>query len=200
MPAVSEDHRAAQRDRVHRATLGVLRAKGMSRTAMSDIIAASGMSAGAIYRYFPSKDALIASLVEWLISGRLDALRQAAAAHPVPSPDEAFAALFASLPEHLVSDGIVLQIWGEAASNAQIRVLAQRVLAELYDGTAAYLRAWFAANGGMDPGEAARRAEVVAPGLVAMAQGYLVQAALADTLDQQQFTTSVRAISAALSR
>lgn len=168
---------------------------------MSDIIAASGKSAGAIYRYFPSKDALIASLVEWLISGRLDALRQAAAAaHPVPSPDEAFAALFASLPEHLVSDGIVLQIWGEAVSNAQIRVLAQRLLAELYDGTAAYLRAWFAANGGMDPGEAARRAEVVAPGLIARAQGYLVQAALADTLDQQQFTTSVRAISAALSR
>ena len=55
MPKVTEEHRLAKHDEILDAALRAFSRKGFQATSMAEIIAESGMSAGAIYRYFASK-------------------------------------------------------------------------------------------------------------------------------------------------
>ena len=64
MPKVSPEYLAARRAQIIDTARDLFSAKGLSDTSMSDIVAASGMSVGAIYRYFASKDELVAAVAE----------------------------------------------------------------------------------------------------------------------------------------
>ncbi|MCA0438188.1 MAG: TetR/AcrR family transcriptional regulator [Actinobacteria bacterium] len=198
MPVVSEDHRAAQRARVLAATLEVAGRKGLSRLAMSDIIATSGMSAGAIYAYFAGKDDVVYALAESLIGGRVDVLREAATERPVPPPEEAYRRLFVGLPEGFVSDGVVLQIWAEGTANPRIRALARRAIEDLHASAANYLQAWLTHERGHPPAAAAALAEATAPALVALAQGFMVQGGLIENVHVTRLLPSIRAIAEAV--
>jgi AcrR family transcriptional regulator len=57
------DH-AGEVRRLLDAALAVMRNGGTSRARVADIVAAAGVSNDAFYRYFPSKDALVAALLE----------------------------------------------------------------------------------------------------------------------------------------
>lgn len=75
-PDVSEERRAQILD----AALRVFARQGLYETRMDDIVAESGLSKGALYWYFKSKDAIITAILEQLFAGSmggLDALAQA---------------------------------------------------------------------------------------------------------------------------
>lgn len=55
----------ATRRRALEAALALFRRKGFDRTTMRDIAKAAGLSLGAAYYYFPSKDALVMAYYEW---------------------------------------------------------------------------------------------------------------------------------------
>jgi len=55
---VTPAHEAAVRDRILDAAVHVFAAKGYHRATIGDVVEASGLSVGAIYTYFPSKEAL----------------------------------------------------------------------------------------------------------------------------------------------
>src|SRR3954471_22469265 len=59
MPRVSQEHEQEVRARIVRAALEVFADRGFHRATMQDIVRASGLSVGAIYTYFKSKDELI---------------------------------------------------------------------------------------------------------------------------------------------
>ena len=56
MPKVSEEYRTARRSEIARAALRCFARKGFDATSMADIIAESGLSAGAIYGHYKSKN------------------------------------------------------------------------------------------------------------------------------------------------
>ena len=58
MPRVSPAHEQQVRDRIVRAAVGVFNERGYHRATMQDVVRASGLSVGAIYTYFASKDEL----------------------------------------------------------------------------------------------------------------------------------------------
>lgn len=58
------DHRAEQRQRIIRAATTCFSRDGFHGTSMQQICAEAGMSPGALYRYFPSKESLIGAIVE----------------------------------------------------------------------------------------------------------------------------------------
>lgn len=58
------DHRAEQRRRIVRAAMACFSREGFHGTSMQQICAEAGMSPGALYRYFPSKESLIGAIVE----------------------------------------------------------------------------------------------------------------------------------------
>ncbi len=131
MPRVPESHLAARRDQILDAATARFAANGFQATGMADVIAASGLSAGAVYRYFRSKDELIAAIVERVVgeaAGRFEVLLRDDAA-----PDPAVAVATAV---RMVADvagrgpvdltRVAVQAWGEALRNPEVHAVVDR--------------------------------------------------------------------------
>src|SRR5262245_27072762 len=56
----------ATRRRILASALALFRRRGYAQTTMRDIAEAAGMSLGAAYHFFPSKDALVVAYYEWM--------------------------------------------------------------------------------------------------------------------------------------
>jgi AcrR family transcriptional regulator len=59
MPRISAEREEATRRRILKAARQVFVQKGFHRASIDDVVAACGLSVGAIYNYFPNKDELI---------------------------------------------------------------------------------------------------------------------------------------------
>jgi AcrR family transcriptional regulator len=64
MPKISELRRESRREQVLEAALACFSENGFHQTGMADIVRRSGMSHGAVYVYFPSKDDIIEALAD----------------------------------------------------------------------------------------------------------------------------------------
>ena len=64
MPKVSQEHLDARRQQIVDAARARFASHGFARTSMADLVTASGLSTGAIYRYFSSKDEIVAAICE----------------------------------------------------------------------------------------------------------------------------------------
>ena len=69
---------AAARERLYAAAMQLIAARGYEATTPRDIAKAAGVSVGLLYRYFPSKQAVVVALYDQLSS---DYTRRAAALH-----------------------------------------------------------------------------------------------------------------------
>ncbi len=73
---------AATRDRILEGALAALGRVGPRRLTMSDVSERSGLSRGTLYRYFPTKEDLLAVLAEYEQDRFADGLRRALQADP----------------------------------------------------------------------------------------------------------------------
>ena len=64
MPKVSADYRERRRREILDAAVDCFAAKGFYQTSMQDIVAASGSSPGAIYRYFSGKEEIVRAIAD----------------------------------------------------------------------------------------------------------------------------------------
>jgi AcrR family transcriptional regulator len=128
VPRVPESHLAARRDQIIDAALGRFAVNGFQATGMADVIAASGLSAGAVYRYFRSKDDLIAAIVDRVLgqaAARFEVLLQG---DTVPSPAEAVSTAVRMVAEVAASGPVdptrvAVQAWGEALRNPEVHAV-----------------------------------------------------------------------------
>jgi AcrR family transcriptional regulator len=72
----------ATRDRILEAALAAMGRVGPRRLTMSDVSDRAGLSRGTVYRYFPTKEDLLAVLAEWEQNRFADGLRRALDAAP----------------------------------------------------------------------------------------------------------------------
>ena len=70
------------RRRVHEAAMALFREKGFDATTMRDVAAAAGMSLGAAYHYFPSKEAIVMAYYAGLQDEHARRVDEAVRAHP----------------------------------------------------------------------------------------------------------------------
>ena len=78
--APASGHRGEQRQRILNAAMTCFARDGFHGASMQKICGEAGMSPGALYRYFPSKEAIIAAIVEDERSARLHLLDEIARA------------------------------------------------------------------------------------------------------------------------
>src|SRR5207247_1825663 len=78
MPRVSRDYLDRRREEILAAALRCFAREGFHRTTMQDIVAESGLSPGALYRYFAAKEDLIAAIAARHHAAELALLRDAA--------------------------------------------------------------------------------------------------------------------------
>jgi AcrR family transcriptional regulator len=69
------------RRRVHEAAMALFREKGFDATTMRDVAAAAGMSLGAAYHYFPSKEAIVMAYYTSIQDEHARLVREAVEAH-----------------------------------------------------------------------------------------------------------------------
>src|SRR5215212_3411144 len=65
MPKISAAHEQQRRDQILTAAMACFARQGYHATSMDDVVRESGLSVGAIYSYFPSKEDLFLSLSEY---------------------------------------------------------------------------------------------------------------------------------------
>lgn len=137
MPRVSEAHLAARRQQILEAAWRCFSRQGFHATSMQDVFAESGLSAGAVYRYFPSKADLVRTTAEGIAGIAEDAFQELIAEDPVSRPDEALRRTLLHVTRSVTSHEldrtkIALYVWAEAVRDPEIRgivtVVADRIV------------------------------------------------------------------------
>lgn len=178
MPKVSDQHREDRRDQILIAAWKCFSRNGFHSTSMADVIREAGLSAGAVYLYFRSKDEIIIAVGTQVFSGIRGRLAEFATVEPPPSPAE-IAAFLVRQPvlaqEQAPADifPLLLAVWGEATRNPPLVALAQEILGELRTVIAGMLERWQSAGNTLPI-----RAEDLTPVLLSLVQGFVVQQAL----------------------
>ncbi|MCX5042706.1 TetR/AcrR family transcriptional regulator [Aldersonia sp. NBC_00410] len=93
MPRVSEEHLERRRQQILDAATRCFARKGFYNTSMQDVFAEADLSAGAVYRYFKSKDDLIAALASTASADIRAVMAEAIRRDPLPTPAELIATL-----------------------------------------------------------------------------------------------------------
>jgi AcrR family transcriptional regulator len=129
VPRVSEAHLTARRDQILDAATARFAANGFQATGMADVIAATGLSAGAVYRYFRSKDELIEAIVDRVLGRAAERFERLLEEGHAPDPAEAVATAV-ELISTIAGTGpvdmtrVAVQAWAEALRNPDVAAVA----------------------------------------------------------------------------
>lgn len=185
MPKVSDAHRAARRRQILDAAIECFARDGFHRTSMQDVIAAAGLSPGAIYSYFPSKEDIIEA-----IAAERHALESALLAQALAAPDLRHGmhamthAFFDWLkdPDEQRRRRVIIQVWAEALRNPRIAAIVRRGVAQRDPATAAFRAAQRRGTlaRGVDPDALSRL-------MLAIIQGFILQQAWDPKADVDAF-------------
>lgn len=122
MPKVTEAHLEARREQILDASRRCFAQDGFHQTTMQDICDEAGLSPGAVYRYFDSKEAIIEACAE-LCQERVTVIAHDAMSKndPLSALDELSDHLLElDLPEGREDTRINIQIWAEAMRSPRV--------------------------------------------------------------------------------
>lgn len=195
MPRVTEEHRSARREQILNAALLCVARDGFHKTTMAAVIGESGLSAGAVYRYFNSKEDILHAIAERSI-GRIDeTFRVALADDAVPHPADVLAAALDRLLNSAPDTGIditvvVVQAWAEAVRGGEILdVVAPRVH-EVREHLVEVMRR-FQAAGHIEP---AADPEQLGRVVLALLPGFILQRLLLGGVEVDSFSAAARSL------
>lgn len=191
MPKVTEEHRAARRHQIAHAALRCFARTGFQQTSMADIIAESGLSAGAIYGHYKSKEELVELAVTEVLDARFLELAAARRRDPLPSPAELVGVLVSGLTEQIGDLRLLLQIWGQVPINPALARLAGGIGDRIRGMFGEYLAEWYRQRRGMDQAAARQAGREDAPLYVGLVQGYVVQSVLFADFDGEAYLAAV---------
>ncbi|MFD6355709.1 TetR/AcrR family transcriptional regulator [Nocardia tengchongensis] len=123
MPRVSADHLERRRQQILDAAQTCFARKGLHATTMQDVFAESGLSAGAVYRYFKSKNDIIEALATEATVDLRATLTEAVYSDPLPTPPELVRLISADVIKLSAPGGpvrVIPQAWALALTDAKI--------------------------------------------------------------------------------
>lgn len=135
MPRISEERRAANRAAIVDAARRCFARDGFHQTSMPDIVSEAGISAGAFYRYFSSKEELVREIAREAFGGLGRVVTELLAHDPSPSLPEVLGAVAATLSAPTFPAGdryvdteeqfrVAIQAWGELLRDPGLRAEA----------------------------------------------------------------------------
>lgn len=171
---------------------------------MADIIAESGLSAGAIYNHFKSKDEITVSVAASLVRGRLLATMQEVqqdgrTLRPSEMIEIALTTIRdASIEGDTPLSQLIMQFWAEAAVNPAVLALMQEQMTAIKGSFIDPLRTWARTSAGLTARRAARWADETIQVLIAIMSGYVIQRNVFPDFDESSYfktaLATVRAI------
>lgn len=179
MPKISDERRAERRLQILTAAWTCFERGGLHETTMHDIIRVSGLSAGAVYGYFKTKDDLILAAITTSLAELSERLRPLLFADPPPAPPDLVRGIANEVAGFTARDGydlkrIALLGWSEAQRNARIREAMQAYYLSVRQRLAEITQAW--RQDGLLAADA--DTDAVAKTLLSSVLGFVVQEAL----------------------
>lgn len=191
MPKVSQEHLQRRRAQITEAATQCFARQGFHATSMQDIFRASGLSAGAVYRYFPSKASLVQAIATEAITEALgpvdQAITDAAATGGSPMTiAELITSLVARLAEPPLARTrpVATQIWAEAIRDPELAAIARDQLAHI----TTRLERLLASRAQRTQAETAALARLI----LATIQGYIVQFGIFGDVPPQEVGPAAR--------
>lgn len=125
MPRITAQREADRRARILRAARAAFVEKGFHRASIDDVVAASGISVGAIYNYYPTKDELIRACIVGAVEVEAEAMLQDARAAATLSErlDRVLRDWWRFTIETEGGPAFLAEAWGEASRRPAIREL-----------------------------------------------------------------------------
>jgi AcrR family transcriptional regulator len=192
MPRVSQAHLDARRQQILDAARRCFVRNGFHATSMQDVLREANLSAGAVYRYFKSKDDIVTAIAT-------SALREIAGAlepgddGAVPPVEEVVGRVLRAVEGLGATQELpklAIQIWGEAVRSPAVLERVRDTL-EGIRSAFAHQAEVYQDQGLMTPDVPPER---VARVLVAITAGFMFQYALAGDVDAASFRDGVRAL------
>lgn len=193
MPRVSEAHLEARRGQILAAARACFARNGFHSTTMQDVVREAGLSVGAVYRYFPSKNELIRAIAEGAIgniTGRLDAV---VVERPLPPLGTLYRTILDLVDREAGPDGalrMAVQVWGEALRDPDLADHVSQVYRKVRERFVA-LAARAQADGLIGRGADAEQVGAV---LFGMVHGYLLQRILIGDVDRDSYAAGIAAL------
>jgi TetR/AcrR family transcriptional repressor of uid operon len=124
MPKVTEAHLEARKEQIVRAAAACFSKTGFHHTTMHDICREADLSPGAVYRYFDSKEDIIAAMMS---ERRLESVAMIEAIkqerHETLDVLDTLAEVCFSKLENIQSCALDMELWAEAQRNLRIRTM-----------------------------------------------------------------------------
>jgi AcrR family transcriptional regulator len=193
MPRVTDEHLAARRRQILDAARRCFIRKGFHQSSMTDVLAEAELSAGAVYRYFPSKNAIVAAIAEEALTQGLAELEEVLSQDPLPALDDVLGRVFTGVSALAGPDGparIGLQVWGEAMHDEALREIMVGILTRIrgmFTELARRLKADGQLPADADPFQAGAA-------LFALVPGFMLQRLVLDDLKPEAMQAGLRAL------
>ena len=174
MPKLSDEVREQRRRHVLVSAWKCFSRDGFHATSMDQIIAETGMSPNAVYRYFRGKEELIDAAADQALATLRETLVGVESADPPPSPPEALELLAEGLRRQSEAPGydmtkISIVAWGEALRRPELHDRAVRFYGEALEFFTRLARQWQDTGiipGGADPVAVAKVFITLMPGMM----------------------------------
>ncbi len=193
MPRVSQEHLDARRQQILDAARRCFLRNGFHATSMHDILREAAMSAGAVYRYFPGKDDLMAAIADDALDRIRLAFQPILEADSPPPLDVAFTQLVRTvqaMDEEYGLPRMAVQIWGEAVRSPELAAQLRELVVGIR-GLATRLVRTYQERGELS---AAVPAEAIAPILIGIIPGFMLQYVLFGDVDAEMVGQTIRAL------
>lgn len=192
MPKVSQEYRDARRDQILGAARRCFLRDGFHATSMQDLFAEAGLSSGAVYRYFASKDDMIIAIAEENMRDVVEMIRTAAG-----QPGRSAAAVLADILEMVRAKDaeiglgkIALLVWAEALRSPSIADRLRAMLTRIRTGLAEV--ASVQQSAASLPGDVT--ADELAAVLISILPGYILQLTLIGPAAAEGVPDAIRAL------
>ncbi|MEU2619671.1 TetR/AcrR family transcriptional regulator [Streptomyces sp. NPDC007157] len=198
MPRLSEERREERRRHILTSAWSCFSRNGFHATSMDDVIAATGMSSSAVYRYFRSKDDLIDAAADEALTLVRDLFGRLLELRPTPSPAEVLEAMTAEARDRGAGQPydltrIAIQAWGEALRSPELEGRTRTFYLSVRDSLAELARRW--QHEGRVPPTAAP--EQIASALMTLMPGLLVGRHLVAPVDAEQLIGGLSSLASA---
>ncbi|MGS2809688.1 TetR/AcrR family transcriptional regulator [Nocardia sp. MW-W600-9] len=190
MPRVSEEHLERRRQQILDAAQLCFARKGFHETSMQDVFAEAGLSAGAVYRYFTSKNEIIAALVMQTMVPLRERLAEVIRAETPPVPAEVVRLLTTEVIKRSGPDGplrLAPQAWALAIVQPEAGVPVREGIAAMRDLWLEYILrmrelGWIPADADID---------ALAKTIIGLLPGFILQHLLLGDVDPDEIARGV---------
>ena len=175
MPKVTQQHRDARREQILAAARRCFLRDGFHATSMQDLFAEAGLSSGAVYSYFASKDDVIVAIAEENMRAVTEMIAAVATEHPGRPVGAVLADIMDMVHAQDAQDGLgklTVIVWSEALRNPSLAARFTDMVTQIRASLAEVIEQ---SSQNLPAGVPA---DILAATLVCLVPGYLLQLAI----------------------